>query len=161
MSETSIRVVGAEKLGKLGADLKAAGDKELRRELFRACQRMARPIAEAIRDAFRKELPGALGEWVASALTIRRRVRTIGKGAGVRFLVKRPKTGAGGEADLSAMDRGRGRHPVWGHPPWVIQTSGFRSGLVRRVEEGEVAREAVEEFNKALDDIAAKLAAGG
>ncbi|OFW64730.1 MAG: hypothetical protein A2135_10055 [Actinobacteria bacterium RBG_16_67_15] len=159
MSEMSFRVVGAEKLGQLGADLKAAGDKELRKELFRACQRMARPISEAIRDAFRRELPGQLGSWVADAMVIRRRLRTIGKGAGVRFLAKRPKVD--GEADLSALDRGRGKHPTFGRSPWVVQAAGMRAGIVRRVEESKVTREAVEEFTQALDRIAESLAGRG
>ena len=159
MAESSIRVVGAEKLARLGADLKAAGDKELRKELFKACQRMARPIADAIRKAFRDDLPSGLGEWAVAAMRITRRVRTMGKGAGVRFIVRRPK--GEGEADLSALDRGRAKHPTFGRRPWVIQTAGLRARLVDRVKDDEATKEAVQEFTRALDEIAEKLAGRG
>src|SRR3989304_940435 len=99
------------------------------------------------------------GSWVADAMVIRRRLRTIGKGAGVRFLAKRPKVD--GEADLSALDRGRGKHPTFGRSPWVVQAAGMRAGIVRRVEESKVTREAVEGFTQALDRIAESLAGGG
>lgn len=158
MAYSSIRVVGAEQLGKLGADLKAAGDKQLRKELFKACQRMAGPIAEAIRRAFRDDLPSGLGVWVASAMKITRKVRTIGKGAGVRFIVRRPKGGT--EADLSALDRGRAKHPTFGHRPWVLQSAGIRPRIVDRVKDDEVTKKAVKEFIEAMDDIARKLESG-
>lgn len=152
-----LRIVGAEKLSRLGADLKAAGDKDLRRELMQACGRLGKAIAPEIPKAFEADLPhaGGFGSWAADGMKVKRRVRTIGKGAGVRFVVTRPK--GDGEADVRSLDRGRYKHPTWGHKPWVIQLG--RSGVLDRLSRGFVARRAREEFIRAVDAIAAKLAA--
>lgn len=153
-----LRIVGADKLSALGADLKASGDKDLRRELMQACGRLGKAIAPEIPKAFEDDLPhsGGFGRWAAAGMKVKRRVRTIGKGAGVRFIATRPK--ADGEADVRALDRGRYKHPTWGHKPWVVQIG--RGGVLDRLSNGFVARRAREEFIKAVDAIAAKLAAG-
>lgn len=66
---------------------------------------------------------------------------------------------AGEKADLAAINRGRLRHPVYGRPPWVIQS--IRPGFVDRVMEGVLARRAQREFLQAVDEIRAYIRRAG
>lgn len=112
-----LRVTGADDLAALGKALKAAGDRELRRELMKGLQRAGKPAKEAAKAAARSELPssGGLGEYVArSKFSVR--TRASGNSPGVEVVAKNA------ELDLPAMNRGRLRHPVYGNRNrWVTQ----------------------------------------
>jgi hypothetical protein len=141
---------GTEKLVRLAAAIHDAGDKDLRRELFRAMQRSAKPLKRAARDGALQLLPhrGGLDERVAAS-KFSTLVRARGKGAGVRV------KGAS-DMDIGAMNRGRLRHPTFGHRPWKTQTirpGWFDDSLTI---EADKARREIED---ALDRIAAELEA--
>lgn len=117
-----IVVEGAEKLYKLGAQLKEIGDKELRRDLFAGVRRATVPITEAAKASARAVLPkrGGLNEVVASS-KFGTRTRVTGNSVGVRIVAEKKKDG-GKKSDLEAIDRGTLRHPVYGHrKTWVLQ----------------------------------------
>ena len=119
-----IQVVGVEQLAALARDLKAAGDRDLRKELFRGIQRGARPLKAEARAAALEELPksGGLAARVAtSKFTVN--VRLGARNPSIR-IKGTGYTGSvtGNQIDLNSMDRGRIRHMTWGHNPWKDQT---------------------------------------
>src|SRR6266568_3381580 len=134
---------GADKLTRLGRALKAAGDKDLQRELRRAMRRGAL-----------ERLPkrGGLAERVASS-KFGVRTSTAGKGASVRVI------GRSGY-DLQGMDEGEIRHPVYGHRKQKWQTTTVKPGWFSDAEEA-AAPKVRDELVKAIDIVAAKLEAAG
>lgn len=90
--------------------LKAAGDRELRREFNKEVRRAVRPLTPLTRAAARETLPksGGLAEIVARAPQ-RVQIRTGRETAGVRLVVVKR---AGGAA--WATNEGVVRHPVFG-----------------------------------------------
>lgn len=130
MPKPVIEVIGVESLQALARDLKAAGNKELSRELRRGIQRAAKPLKAGAKEAALEELPksGGLAERVASSKfstttrlgTRNPSIRIVGRG--------NESTSGGGQLDLNSLDRGRIRHLVYGHRPWqnqVIQPLWF------------------------------------
>ena len=149
-----ISVRGANQLADLAKDLKAAGYKELRRELYRGISRAMKPLAEEARKSARENLPrrGGLNEVVASS-RFTARSRMAGRNPGVRLV------GAKKGHDLSAIDRGRLRHPVFGNDWWVtqiIEPGWFTDGLSDSVVVAPVRKEIL----RAMDDVARRLARG-
>jgi hypothetical protein len=142
---------GAEKLTRLGAAIKAAGDKDLQRELRRAMQRGGKPLKDAARKGALERLPkrGGLAERVATS-KFGVRTTTSGKGAAVRVI------GQSGY-DLQGMDDGEIRHPVRGNRKvWVSQA--VKPGWFSDAEEA-AAPKVRDELVKAIDVVAAKLEA--
>jgi len=143
---------GAEKLFRLGAALKAAGNKDLERELRRAMQRSGKPLVAAARWGARRRLPvrGGLAARVAAS-KFGVRTRTVGKrGSAVRIV------GTSGY-DLQGMDDGLVRHPVFGNrKKWVNEP--VRPGWFSDALEGK-APEVRSEIEKAINIVAAKLEA--
>src|SRR6266487_1865942 len=140
---------GADKLTRLGRALKAAGDKDLQRELRRAMQRGGRPLKDAARRGALERLPkrGGLAERVASS-KFGVRTSTAGKGASVRVI------GRSGY-DLQGMDEGEIRHPVYGNRKrWVSEK--IRPGWFSDAEEA-AAPKVRDELVAAIDLVAAKL----
>jgi hypothetical protein len=110
-------VSGADQFFDLSKALKAAGRTDLRRELNTGLRRAARPLVAKTRAEARQRLPkrGGLAERVAKAPQ-RVQVRTGARTAGVRIVVGKDKSGAGG------ANRGTVRHPVFGNRDvWVMQ----------------------------------------
>lgn len=107
-----IRVAGAEQMALLGAELRAAGveGKVFRRELLAGIRAAAAPAAQAVKESARSVLPksGGLNEFVASS-RIGVRNRLTGKAVGVRI------AGTKGDHNLSRIDSGSVRHPVFGN----------------------------------------------
>lgn len=142
-------------LVKLGRRLKEAGDKELRRELFKAMNRSTRPLKLAARSSAVATLPrrGGLNEWVAKNVRISSSNRLTGRNPGVRIRASRKGS------DIAAMDRGRLRHPVFGNRKvWVSQSirpGWFTAPMVAGV--GVAKREIV----AAVEDVARRLEHGG
>jgi hypothetical protein len=141
----SVEIKGAEQLAALSKALKAAGEKDLQRELSKAITTATRPvIAEARRSAL-NTLPrrGGLAAKVAkSSMRTQRRV------AGVRILAKNAYA-------LGRMDKGQVRHRVFGRDVWVTQQ--VRPGWWTKPTEaaGPEVRKAILE---AMDAVAAKIA---
>ncbi len=60
-------VRGLERFGKLSKDLRAAGDKDLRKELYRGLQRATKPLKDAAKENARATLPRKGGLAAAAA----------------------------------------------------------------------------------------------
>jgi hypothetical protein len=144
-----VRVEGTEQLERLAKAVKLYGDKELRKDMLRALRNAAKPMALAIKDQARDDLPhtGGLNEFVASA-SISPRTRTSGKSAGVRI------TGRKSGHDLDAINRGRVRHPVYGGPAWVTQS--VQAGWWERGANSKADLVRRDLFN-AMEDVASKI----
>lgn len=98
--------------------LKAAGDKQLRRELHKGVKKAARPLIGQAKAAARQQLPkaGGLNKRVAGS-PMRTKVSTGRNRYGVRIEV----VGVRGRA-ARASNRGMIRHPVYGNRErWVNQ----------------------------------------
>ncbi len=147
-----VRIAGAEKFAALARDLKAAGAKDLRRELYRGLNRATKPLKAAAKESAQSTLPqrGGLAARVARARFSTR--SRAGANPSVRIVAK---DAAGRKVDLSRLDRGQVRHPVFGRPPYVSQRvdPGWFS---RPMEDGvDVVRA---EMIAAIDVVTAKLA---
>lgn len=143
-----LSVEGADEFQRLARQLRDAGEKDLRRELFRGIERAVKPLKEAAKDSARQRLPrgGGLADKVAAAKFSTK--KRTGKDPGIRLTAKGP-------IDVEALDRGRLRHPVFGNRRvWVNQTvpAGW---FTEPVEAG--APEVRVELLKALDDVKRKI----
>lgn len=146
----SVRVVGAEQFTEVARRLKTHGDrKALLKQFYSAINRAAKPLKSDIRSAARDRLPhrGGLAERIASSrITVTR--RTTGNAAGISI------KGTNGY-DIGAIDRGRVRHLVYGHRPWMSQKvhKGFWTDPL------EAGAPAVQrELLNVLEETAAKIA---
>lgn len=113
---------GTEKLTRLAAAIKAAGDKGLHKELDQALRRIAAPLKQSVRQGARQILPyrGGLADRVATTGRVTTRVSTASPD---RVRLQIVATGPTPDAQWSQMDDGSVRHPVYGHrKTWVRQT---------------------------------------
>lgn len=112
-------VRGLEQFQKLSKDLRSAGDKDLRRELYRGLNRATKPLKEDAKANARAVLPsrGGLADRVARARLSTR--AKAGKNPSVRIEAKDAK---GRKVDLARLDQGTLRHLVYGRKPWVQQS---------------------------------------
>lgn len=145
-----LKVSGANTFGALSARLKEAGDKGLRRELFKALNRSTKPLKEAARASALAELPkaGGLAEKVAaSQFSTRTRA---GANPSVRIVVKGLSV-----SNLRRIDRGSIRHPVYGNRDvWVDQK--VDAGWFTKPMEGGTSLVRIE-IEKAMSEIARRL----
>lgn len=148
---------GTEKLVRLAAAIKAAGDKELSKELDKAMRQLVTPLKRSARQGALAILPhrGGLDERVAAS-RFTARVRKVGSGAGVTIR-------AAGQYNLNRMDDGRNRHPVWAHGPrsgwgWANQT--IRPGWFTNPLLLDAPKQR-DEIVAAIDRIARKLETAG
>jgi hypothetical protein len=149
----------AAELKKLAKDLKAAGNKDLRKELLEAGKRLKPKWKDAVTDRARSDLPssGGLNDWVAGRLSITAQTKLTGRDVGVRFKTKR--RGKGGLSDLSGINRGRTRAPLFGdRDHWYLHP--VPPGFADRAME-DMRPAARLEFLEAVDAVAKKFAAGG
>lgn len=136
-----IRVEGIEGMAQLARDLKAAGEKDLTKELRKSLQRTIRPLKAAAREGALEALPasgGLAAEVAASGFT--GRVSLLGKNPRVLIEGKGRQNKHGQRHDLRAMDRGRLRHPLYGRrgrwytqlvrPGWFSLTLESKSEIV-------------------------------
>src|SRR6266705_3751519 len=86
----TVRTSGELKLARVGAAIKASGDKDLERALDRGMRRSAKPLKAAARYGARRRLPtrGGLAERVAES-KFGVRVTSFGKRTGVRVVGRR------------------------------------------------------------------------
>lgn len=149
-SAVEIEIKGdADKLVLLAHATKALGDTQLRKELLSGLQRAARPLKAAAAAGAASRLPrgGHLNDRVARS-KFTARTRTTPRTAGVRIV-------GAGNLDLRSLDRGRVRHPVFGHrKTWVNQhvTPGWFTDAMQK---GSPIVRA--EIGRVLDDVAVKL----
>ena len=148
-----LRVEGVERLERASRQLREVGDKDLRREMFRAIQRSTKPLRGKAKEAALRELPkrGGLNVWVAQS-RFSTKTRGSGKKAGVRI------TATKGKHDLRALDAGRLRHPVYGNRNVWVNQSVPAGWFSKTIENG--ADEVRKELVKALDDVLKQIARG-
>lgn len=147
-------VRGAEEFAELAQRIKVHADaKALRKELYAGLNRSTKGIRDDMKNSIAPALPtsGGLAARVASSARLSTRSASSGRNIGVRIVA-----GAKG-GNLSAMNRGRFRHPVFGAGPWVEQTEGVRAGFLNQPflqKAAEVQRDVA----KVMDEIARKVA---
>lgn len=120
--------------------------KAIRKELVQA----TKPLRYAIRNEARDRLPkkGGLNKWAAKVPSVK--TRFSGVHTGVNVVMKR--TGA----DMSALERGRARHPVFARKnrkrTWVTQdvNGGFFADTIRK-DEPRLVREVNEGIIRAVE----------
>lgn len=143
-----VRIQGAEKLAVVGKQLRATGNKDIRKEMYRGLRRAAKPLAADARENARRTLPkaGGLNERVARS-KFRVSVRAAGRNPGVRI------TAAGLDARLDTQ--GRTRHPLFGNREWwyeqKVKPHWFE--IPMRAGAPKVRRE----LEQVVDEIAKKL----
>lgn len=142
----------APDLRKLSRDLKAAGRKDLRKELFAGLNRGTKPLRAEIKVNALDTLPagGGLNRRVAAAtITVR------GSGGKVRVVARPSKRG--GQFDPSQLDAGTVSHPTYGHGPTStqpVQEGWFSDPIEAGLDDIR------EELLDGIEVVAAKLAAG-
>lgn len=102
-----VYVTGADKLISLGRQLRAAGDKELKKELRTALRDATKPMKAAIKQNALDNMPhrGGLNEYLARS-RITTQVRQSGRYPGIRISNK--------QHDTRLDTQGRLRHPTFG-----------------------------------------------
>src|SRR4051812_10286733 len=104
----NLEITGADKFARVARELKKVGDKELAKELYKALNSATKPMRANAKKSAAANLPkaGGLNKRVSrSRLSTRRKT---GKNPGVKIV-------ATGMSQLSMMDQGRVRHPVYGN----------------------------------------------
>lgn len=144
--------VDADEFYRLSKALKAAGLKDLRKELNTELRRAAKPLIPLTRAAARARLPraGGLAEGVAKAPQ-RVQVRTGAKTAGVRLVVSNNRSAA------RAANKGSVRHPVFGSTTWVTQPVPDAEGWFDETLNQHVPTVALPAIQQALETIAARV----
>ena len=106
-----IKVTGADEFGILARRLKEAGDKELRKELYAGINRAVKPLRADVKAAAGDYLPkrGGYADLIASELKVSSRKRAVGQNPAIYLL------GKAGKRDVSSVNRGRLRHPLFGN----------------------------------------------
>lgn len=149
-----ITITGADKFARVSKDLKNAGDKELRKELYRGINRAVKPLTKSVKDSTTDYLPRRYAVELSKSLRIRASRRT-GKNPGIRLIAK-AKTPGGKDRDLVSLNRGRLRHPLYGsRKHWYdqkVSPNFWDDPLLKGVSDAR------KEIVKTLDDVAKKLA---
>lgn len=142
----------APDLKALSRDLKAAGRKDLRKELFAGLNRSTKPLRAAAKANALATLPssGGLAARVAAAnMSVR--------GGGARVTIVARPSKRGGSFNPIEIDGGIVRHPIYGHGPAVAQH--VKPGwFTDPMQEG--ADDVRDELLAGIDAVARKLAAG-
>lgn len=153
-------VLGIEELAALARELKDAGETGLRKELYQGLGRAGKPMKAAAKAGALAELPkeGGLAEEIAaSRFSVRNSL--LGRNPRITITGKGRENDAGREHDLRAMDRGRIRHPRFGHRKGKWYTQIVRPGWFTETME-KASPAAREELQKAVDSILRKLGRG-
>lgn len=141
---------GADKLKEVVRALRQLGDKEFSREFYRRTNRILKPVKSAVKASPPSFLPrrGGLAAEVASSVKVSSSRKT-GRRPGLSITAS-SNSRSGGERDLESLNRGRLRHPLFGHrghwfdqsvkPGWfddpiVEQAPGIRQELVQVLDE--------------------------
>lgn len=167
MSRVDLKIAGGKQLSRLGRELQRAGATQLQKELIKGMMSATKDVKAQITRSALENLPrsGGLNVWVAE-LGVVTTVRTTGRSVGVRVTGTKDKSKTTrhrkvqsarrrgvsvrklpkgilfgkGIADLARLDKGRAKHPTYGHRPWVLQD--VRPGFFTDPLKGPVAFQA-------------------
>jgi hypothetical protein len=146
-----VEVRGVEQLAALARQLKAAGDKGLKRELSKGIAAATKPLKVAVKQSALETLPKKGGLNVRVAAQISPRTRRSANG------VRITATGKQGARNLADLDRGIVRHPVFGHRGrWSVEK--VRPGFWTRPLE-DLAPGARQELLDAMQRVAGQITA--
>lgn len=166
------QIQGAHELRRLGAQMKAAGDKGLGKEMAAALRKVAQPVEAAVRREADAVMPNRGGYRAVFSRSVKFRVS---QRIGARRAALELKTYAEGtkqRRDIVALNRGNLRHPVFGRSrriahgpragtaqpnPWSV--TRIRADFFGRAT-ARAADVATREVGKVLDDYARRLAKG-
>lgn len=148
-----VRNEGAEKFARLARALREIGDKELRKELYRGINRAIRPLSASVKKSTTSYFPRRYALELKKSLRIETKKRPIRDPAITLGGVA--KTQRGKDRNLSALNRGRLRHPLYGNRKhWFnqqVKTGWWDEPL------SDGADEVRQELVNVLDDIGRKL----
>lgn len=148
-----VRVHGANELARVGRLVKEAGDKDLKREFFRALNSSVKPLTASVKEETPRYMPARYAALLQRDLKVRTRRRTSQRNPAL-YLVGQAKRG-NVSRDIRSLERGRLRHPLFGdRSHWYDQTvnAGWWTGPLNAGAD-VVRRELVQ----ALERIAAKV----
>ena len=105
MPTVNLSVNGVERLVRLAAAIKAAGDQNLQKELRKTIRDAGKPLRAAVRQGELAILPhrGGLDEYAARS-KVTTNLRTSGSSAGLQVV-----------GNVKRLDEGFVRHPTFGH----------------------------------------------
>ena len=152
-----LRVTGAEDFRAVARAVKQAGDKDLRRELYRGINRTVKPLTQDVKDQMPRFLPDRYAGELAKSLRVKTRTRA-GANPAV-FLTATAKTKKGKPRDLRSLNRGRLRHPLFGNRREWFDQSVRKDWWTHPLLQG--APRVREELVEVLRDIARRIARHG
>lgn len=161
----SVQFKGGVQLSHLAFRLRAAGAKEIEREMRSELVKLGRPLQRDVQRGIAAYMPSGYAPVLAGAF---RTSTKISRGGGASVRVEGKARGAKTWRAVRALDNGVLRHPVYGRTrrtrlrgyslnPWVVQKVkvGFWANPANAMSDG-AARAAV----RVLDGIAARIAGG-
>jgi hypothetical protein len=164
-----IRIEGAATLHKVAAQIRAQGRKDLAREMGTALSKAADPVKISIRTEAERTMPKSGGYSALFSKSLRFRIE---RRNGVQQATAKLITYADGtkeRRDISALNRGNLRHPVFGRGrrltrgvkkgnnianPWAV--TSIRAGFHKRGTDHAI-EEAQKQLGKVVDDYAKRL----
>lgn len=135
----------------LAKNLREIGEEGLRRELFKAVDDAAQPLADEIGNVthLRADMPDRYADVLARDLRITTHKTTGGANPGVTILIRAPTVGRGGRK-VRQRNAGVITHPLFGNKErWFTQTAGMRPGFV----DGPVERAGPQVVEKIMEAI--------
>jgi hypothetical protein len=154
MAGPAFQVRGAEEFAKVAKDCRAAGRKDLNKELRIALNRAVKPMKAAAKEGAKNSLPssGGLAARVAGARISARPYG--GRNPAIKLVGREGKK----SVNLAGLDYGRLRHPLFGNrEKWFSQS--VPSGWWSKSLEG-TAPKARDEIVKAIDNVVKELENG-
>jgi hypothetical protein len=146
-----LRVTGADQFAAVSRQLREAGEKDLRREMYRALGSAAKQMTPEVKAALPSYLPDRYAGVLAGSL----KMRATGRG-GKNPSVKIVGTAKGRKSArvLGALESGGLRHLTYGRRPWHAQSvrAGFFTDPIDK--HADIIRR---ELLDALDRITRKL----
>ena len=145
----AVGISGAEQLADLSRRLKAAGEKELQRELSKAVNAAVKNVRQVVKQSAMDRLPNRGGLAARAAKAASPRVRRNGNGVRVVAVGKK------GMKDLVRLDGGEVRHPVFGNRSAFVGQAVVPGFWTRPME--ETSEQARQEIQAAVEAILAKI----
>lgn len=146
-----IKVTGADKFQDLARALKEAGRKDLQKEMYVGLNRSVKPLTRDVKDAVGDYVPnrGGAADAVQAEFKVKTRRRAAGRNPAIFLL------GTAGGHDVSSLNRGRLRHPLYGNRRRWYNTA-IKPGFWTITLEAGAPRVRVE-LEQALSNVAAKI----